>query len=66
MGGRVVRPDEDHDAAATELLAGPDVAFIHTHNVVYGCYMIEVRRAALDGCRPWSRAMPWKARSPGV
>jgi Protein of unknown function (DUF1203) len=43
-GGVRLEPGVDRNAAATELLADPDVAFIHSRNVVYGCYMLEIRR----------------------
>jgi hypothetical protein len=46
VGGRVVEPEEDHDSAAAELIADDAVAFIQTHNVVYGCYMVEISRSA--------------------
>jgi hypothetical protein len=44
-GGVRLEPGADRDAAARELLADPDVAFIHSRNIVYGCYMLEIRRA---------------------
>jgi Protein of unknown function (DUF1203) len=43
-GGVRLGPGADRDAAATALLADPDVAFVHSRNVVYGCYMLEIRR----------------------
>ncbi len=42
----VVRPDDDQEAAAEELLSDQDVAFLHSRNVVYGCYMFAIHRAA--------------------
>jgi hypothetical protein len=44
-GGVRLDPGADRAAAATELLADPDIAFVHSRNVVYGCYMLEIRRA---------------------
>lgn len=44
-GGVRLEPGDDRDAAARELLADPDVAFVHSRNVVHGCYMLEIRRA---------------------
>lgn len=44
-GGAFLEPGDDRDAAARELLADPDVAFIHSRNVVFGCYMLEIQRA---------------------
>jgi hypothetical protein len=44
-GGIRLEPGDDRDAAARELLADPDVAFVHSRNVVFGCYMLEIRPA---------------------
>ena len=44
-GGVRLEPGDDRDAAARALLADPDVAFVHSRNIVYGCYMLEIRRA---------------------
>jgi hypothetical protein len=44
-GGRIVKPDEDQEQAAAELLADPDVAVVHSRNIVYGCYMFSIGRA---------------------
>jgi Protein of unknown function (DUF1203) len=44
-GGVRLRAGEDRDAAARELLADPAVAFLHSRNVVHGCYMLEIGRA---------------------
>jgi hypothetical protein len=44
VGGEVVRPGSGQEDAAARLLADPDVAFLHTRNVVYGCYMLTIRR----------------------
>lgn len=45
IGGELVEAGEDHVAAAERLLADPAVAFLHTRNVVHGCYMLTVRRS---------------------
>lgn len=44
-GGDVVEAGDDHVAAAERLLADPAVAFIHTRNVVPGCYMLTIQRS---------------------
>lgn len=44
VGGVRLEPGDDRDAAASELLADPEVAFLHSRNVLHGCYMLEVRR----------------------
>jgi Protein of unknown function (DUF1203) len=44
VGGFRLQAGNDRDAAASELLADPGVAFLHSRNVVYGCYMLELRR----------------------
>ncbi|HYJ69448.1 MAG TPA: DUF1203 domain-containing protein [Nocardioidaceae bacterium] len=43
-GGVRLKPGDDRDDAARRLLADPEVAFLHSRNVVYGCYMLEIRR----------------------
>lgn len=43
-GGVRLEPGADRDAAARELLADPDVAFVHSRNVIHGCYMLELCR----------------------
>jgi hypothetical protein len=45
LGGTVVAPDEDQDAAVEALLADPAVELIHARNPVFGCYMFEITRA---------------------
>ncbi|PZS31018.1 MAG: DUF1203 domain-containing protein [Pseudonocardiales bacterium] len=45
-GGRMVSVDDDQEQAAAALLADPDVAVVHSRNVVYGCYMFAITRAA--------------------
>lgn len=44
LGGRVVRPEDDQEAVATELLGDDDVAFLHSRNVIFGCYMFAIHR----------------------
>jgi len=44
VGGEVVRPGSGQEEAAARLLADPDVAFLQTRNVVFGCYMLTIRR----------------------
>ena len=44
-GGRLVDPDDSHETAIAELLADPEVAYIHSRNVVFGCYMFAIHRA---------------------
>ncbi len=45
VGGELVEPGGDQDAAARRLLATPGVAFVQTRNVVHGCYMATIERA---------------------
>jgi len=45
LGGEVAPAGSDHLALAERLLADEDVAFVHTRNVVFGCYMLTLRRA---------------------
>jgi hypothetical protein len=45
VGGEVVEPGTGQEAAAARLLADPVVAFVHTRNVVHGCYMLRIDRA---------------------
>jgi hypothetical protein len=42
-GGVVVKPGDDEDAVLAELLTDEAVAFVHTRNVVHGCFMADVR-----------------------
>jgi hypothetical protein len=44
LGGEVVPAGGDHIGTAERLLADPEVAFLHTRNVVFGCYMLTLRR----------------------
>jgi hypothetical protein len=43
VGGQVVRPGTEQKEVAGRLLADPDVAFLQTRNVVFGCYMLTIR-----------------------
>lgn len=45
IGGDLVEAGADHVAAAERLFADPTVAFLHTRNVVHGCYMLTIRRS---------------------
>ena len=44
VGGTVVQPGTGQEDAAARLLADPAVAFVQTRNVIYGCYMLTIRR----------------------
>jgi hypothetical protein len=44
LGGHVAEPTEEAEAVITDLFANEDVEYIHTRNVVFGCYMLEIRR----------------------
>jgi hypothetical protein len=46
LGGRVVQPADDQEAVARELLIAEDVAFLHSRNLVHGCYMFAIYPAA--------------------
>jgi len=45
IGGELVDAGSDQEAIAERLLANPAVSFLHTRNVVHGCYMLMIRRA---------------------
>ena len=45
MGGELADAGNDQEAVAERLLADPAVAFLHTRNVIHGCYMLMIRRA---------------------
>ncbi|HZG89796.1 MAG TPA: DUF1203 domain-containing protein, partial [Pseudonocardia sp.] len=45
VGGSVVPAGDGQERAAAELLADPAVAFLHTRNVVHGCYLAMIERA---------------------
>ncbi|MGC4996544.1 DUF1203 domain-containing protein [Streptomyces sp. DT195] len=44
LGGTLVTPPEDFEAALTEAFADPEVALVHVRAVEYGCFLYEVRR----------------------
>ncbi len=46
LGGHLAEPSEDVEAVIADLLANEKVEYIHTRNVVFGCYMLEIRRPA--------------------
>jgi Protein of unknown function (DUF1203) len=45
LGGELVEAGDGQEAVAERLLADPAVAFLHSHNVIHGCYMFAIRRA---------------------
>ena len=45
VGGAVAQAGDGQEEALAELLADDAVAFVHTRNIVYGCFMADVRRA---------------------
>jgi Protein of unknown function (DUF1203) len=45
IGGTVVEPGTGQEEAARELLSDPQAAFVQARNVVFGCYMLTIRRA---------------------
>lgn len=46
VGGEVVEAGTGQESVAERLLAEPDVAFVQSRNVVYGCFMWTMRQAA--------------------
>ena len=42
---------EDAEVVISELLARPEVAFLHSRNVLYGCYMFAIHRSSMAGPR---------------
>ncbi|MFG3048793.1 DUF1203 domain-containing protein [Streptomyces sp. NPDC048202] len=44
LGGRLVTPPEDFEAALTEAFTDPQVALVLVRAVEYGCFLYEVRR----------------------
>ena len=46
VGGHVVQPTDDQEAVARDLLATDGVAFLHSRNLIYGCYMFAIHPAA--------------------
>jgi hypothetical protein len=49
VGGELVPAGTGQEEIAARLLADPDVSFVQTRNVVFGCYMLTVRRAPDSG-----------------
>ena len=45
VGGEVARPGSGQEEVAARLLADADVAFLQTRNVVFGCYMLTIKRS---------------------
>jgi Protein of unknown function (DUF1203) len=45
VGGEIVEPGTGQEAVAERLLADASVAFLHSRNVIHGCYMFAIRRA---------------------
>jgi hypothetical protein len=45
IGGRLTDTGDQPEEVISQLFANPEVEHIHTRNVVYGCYMLEIRRA---------------------
>lgn len=45
LGGHLAEPTEDVEVVIEELFADPTVEYIHTRNVVFGCYMLQLRRS---------------------
>jgi hypothetical protein len=45
VGGVVVAPGRGHEEAARQLLRDPSVAFLQSRSVVFGCYLLTIRRA---------------------
>jgi Protein of unknown function (DUF1203) len=48
IGGRLSEPGGDVEALIEQLLSEPRVDRIHTRNVVFGCYMSQIRRRQHD------------------
>jgi Protein of unknown function (DUF1203) len=48
LGGHLTEPTEDVEAVIEQLFADPTVEYIHTRNVIFGCYMLELRRSSSD------------------
>ena len=45
VGGEIVEPGSGQEAVAERLLSLPTVAFLHSRNVIHGCYMFSTRPA---------------------
>jgi len=46
IGGRLAEAGEHPEEVISDLFTDPAVERIHTRNVVYGCYMLEIRRVS--------------------
>ena len=44
IGGHFAEPAENAEAVIQALFADRNVEYIHTRNIIFGCYMLEVRR----------------------
>lgn len=44
IGGRLSEASGNVEALIEELLSDRQVEWIHTRNVIFGCYMIQIRR----------------------
>ncbi|MDQ6875485.1 MAG: DUF1203 domain-containing protein [Actinomycetota bacterium] len=42
-GGEVLHPGDSPEELAARLLADPEIDLVHARNVVYGCFMFEIR-----------------------
>jgi len=45
LGGEVVPPGAGHETVAERLLDQPGAAFLQVRNVVFGCYVLTIRRS---------------------
>jgi len=46
VGGQVVAPNDDQEAVAESLLRTKGVTFLHSRNLVHGCYMFAIHPGA--------------------
>jgi hypothetical protein len=53
VGGLLVE-GVDAETGIRQLFAGPEVAFLHSRNVIYGCYMFAVHRVSENASGPFS------------
>jgi Protein of unknown function (DUF1203) len=51
VGGRLTQAGDSPEEVISELFADPTVERIHTRNVVYGCYMLEIGRGPSSDIR---------------
>ena len=45
-GGLLAQPGRAQEQAIGELFADPEITFLHSRNVIYGCFMFEITRPA--------------------